>query len=260
MLYADNGIQIVSQSYSVNFQWNERWVLDSYPTFPPYPAGDWSAGYQMSADGTLTGGFTTSTSDGTRLSAYCTPPSPGTNGGAMVSTSSIGQFSLQHYSFCVHGGTLDIPAPLGIAGYESGWIQTSTQGIWDFHPSSTSLNVHLDGKGQDAISLQFGTITVQLVDKSSSTTLLAINPQQDPYTFNNDYPLNVDPSHLYEFSISEASLTSGLDTATADITASLTSPIPEPSLLNFWALLGGVSLIRLTWWRRRGHHSSISGA
>ena len=259
VLHAQNGINMVSQSYSVSFQWNETWSLYSYPAFTPYPAGAWSAGYQADASGNIAGGYNASTSGGSPLTASCLPPSPASSGGgAMDSESGVSQFSLYHSSGCVVDGT-PFSAPLGTALFDSGGIRTSTQGIWDFHPIGVSLNVHLDGVISSAISFQFEDATVQLTDKTTSTTLLSITPNWVGayYTFGGDYPFAVDPSHLYEFSISEASSTFDLDNAYTQITASLASPVPEPSLLNFWALLGGVSLIRLTWLRRSGHLSPI---
>lgn len=251
-----NGIDIVSQSYSVDIQWSERWILEVSPPVPPsyepYPPGDWSAGYEPSPSGDITGGYNMSTSDGSPITASSWPPAPTAEGQTMWSEASIDRFSFHHHTRCAFTGVA-YTTPLGYAFRNPAGIQTSTQGIWDFRPTAGSLNIHIEGLFATEYGPPWATLSIELRDVTSSSSLLSIagagpTPTDDPFEAPGgaNYLFVVDPGHLYEFTVSGSSATSDNDFMDADILASFTS-VPEPSTLG----LAGLGALALMVARRR---------
>jgi hypothetical protein len=226
---------MVSESYNISASWGETWTWyppqDGGPV--PYPAGDWSAGYQVSPSGTITGGYNLSSSDGMPLSASTAAPSP-LGAGDLRSSASIGLFSVQNSTYAAHKTELS-PAPLG--GYVEfvGAIETSLQADWLFSPIGNSLEVHLNAN-LSCDDPNTGGFLVTLTDMTDSTTLLNLAGQEmmDPHWAANTFAVN--PSDIYEFSISETDYsTYDLDALGYNVTASITS-VPEPGVCQLLSL------------------------
>lgn len=214
-LYADfvDGIQMVSQSYSISAQWNEHVLRDGLDTI-------------------YTGGYDLSTSDGTPVTASTVDILH-----YLGAHSSIGSFSLSDY------------ASTAIAAYGS--VQTQAQGLWDFSPEGSSLNVNLSIHAQYSwYGLAYGGLSVTLTDMTTSSTLLNVVNPVEPYSNpvgyygQTNYTFVVDPSHVYEFVLSGHSNDFDGDGISLDISAVVTS-VPEPASLSLLAFgLLGVTLLR----------------
>lgn len=221
VLHAQNGIQILSQSYSISASWNATWYDGNGQL---YPLGDWSAGYSSYP---MTGGYSLSSSDGSPVAASTASPNP--FGGTVLSASaSIDLFSVQNNATAgMYRDPLNPDAP-----YVTGWANTSVQADWFFSPAGNNLDVHLSDSwdyNSDGIPPQNpNVITSTLRDITDSITLLNINPISG--TSIGDYSYVVNPSHIYEFVVtgySEFGLSyNGF--ASQSASASITS-VPEPA-------------------------------
>lgn len=200
--YVD-GIELVSESYHITAEWTETYSLGGEPT-------NYSGGYDLS------------TLDGSPVSAATAGHFNGVNANA-----NIDKFSLYDESSAG-------PA----TGIYYGTIQTQAQGVWEFRPANNLLNVGLSINAYYSYyGLQFGGLTVTLIDTTDSSTLLnLVNPLSyagasgDGYYGETNYLFAVDPGRVYAFSISGYSDSYDYDNTSLDITASMTS-VPEPSCL-----------------------------
>ena len=237
LLHAQNGIQIISQSYNISASWSAIWELGQplYVTAGPYPLGDWSAGYSSYP---ITGGYNLSSTDGSPLAASTVAITPGpaiqsyyNASSPLTASASIDLFSLQNNAQGYPYASYQIQGSAGAGYFLNGSIQTSVQASWLFSPDFNSLDASIITSGGNAFGTQFANISVTLTDMTDSTTLLNIVPSDpnNPFSFasSGDYQITVDPSHVYELSLSGWSDTFNGDDISENISASLTS-VPEP--------------------------------
>ena len=230
--YAQNGIQIFSQSYNISASWSVTWVNAD----GPIPLGDWSAGYSSYP---MTGGYSLSSTDGTPLSASTAAPAPTDSGldHAWTAWAGIDLFSVQNNSL---GGDYPWYSDSWIGG---GGIIASVQADWFFSPSGNDLDVQISDwwdYNEDGVPPNNpNVITSTLIDVTDSTTLLSVVNDNVRFSY------AVNPSHVYEFVISGYSSLgagySGFSDQTAS--ASITS-VPEPSALGILAVGMAVSFVR----------------
>lgn len=245
MLPAQSGIQILSQSYNINAAWSVSWWQNG----SPYPLGDWSAGYSSYP---MTGGYNLSSTDGTPLAASTaavTPPAApminvgGQNSPYESASASIGLFSVQDqaYAYATGGPPSFAPDPTAIyMGSQDSYVNTSVQAVWQFSPMNNSLDASISG----LVTADYGPVIgmVTLSDLTDSTSLL--NTQYSSFNSSSeDYQFSVNPSDVYELSISGSAQASDNDSIGLNISASITSA-PEPGscgllslgLAVFWGL------------------------
>ena len=239
LIQAQNGIQIISQNYNISASWGVIWALGDYGDTTPYPLGDWSAGYSSYP---MTGGYNLSSTDGSPLAASTAAITPGpatqpyyNATSPLTASASIDLFSLQNHAQGYPYGSYQIQGSAGAGYFLNGSIQTSVQASWLFSPDFNSLDASIITSGSDAFGPDFANMIVTMTDLTDSTTLLNIVPSdpnnQFSFASSGDYQMTVDPSHVYELSISGWSDTFDGDDISENISASLTSvpePVPEP--------------------------------
>jgi hypothetical protein len=144
---------MVSESYNISASWNLYWWWDSQipgadngPQPQPYPLGNWSAGYQVSPSGAITGGYDLSSSDGSPVAASTGSASP-LGWSDLIASASIGLLSVQNYATAYPYGYTDafpgFSPPLGGSLDWQGNVQTSVQAVWLFSPIYNSLEVNI---------------------------------------------------------------------------------------------------------------------
>jgi hypothetical protein len=233
LLHAQNGIQIVSQSYNISASWTE----DIYSsTAPPitYPLGDWSAGYSSYP---LGGGYNLSSSNGSPVAVSTASPSPKLGFNPLTASSSINQFSVQNSASAYLENDSQGVGAGAAEWYLEGDIDTFVQADWFFQTTGNSLDINISAYALETYGWHFGTFDVALSDVTSSTSLLDVTPSGNlpGYSLTNDYSFAVNPSDIYKFSISESTLTSDIDFPTENVTASITST-PEPGICSLLSL------------------------
>jgi hypothetical protein len=217
-----DGIEMVSQSYSISAQW---WGIHEDDS-GPYPV---STNYA--------GGYNVSTSDGTPVTASTAAPF-----NVLTANASIDRFSFQDYSSCPYhsgGGFLN----------GSAMIQTQAQGLWDFQTAGNFLNINLNISAfYSYYGTDLGGLTITLTDTTTSSTLLnVLNPvtyEEESCYEQTNYTFAVDPGHVYEFAVSGYSDSFDEDDTSLNISALVTS-VPEPASLSLLAVgMFGITLLR----------------
>lgn len=212
-----NGIEILSQKYSVHSAWC----------------------YQWEGNPTVQGHDDRSSTDGSPVSFGMMDPL----GGAVSISNGIDRFSFHNEAHAMLAGWNPVMS----------WTSTKDQASWQFKPLGTTLGIDLDISESNDLCLYAG-IMISLQDMTDSTTLMSLDtfaarninpePTTPPCAFGEcvmeiDELFAVSPAHLYEFKISAWSNIYDGDYALQSVTASLISTVPEPSSL--WLLCLGLS-------------------
>jgi len=230
-----NSINLLYANFSIQHTLNEVYNLYQYPSGTP---SDTDCG------GPYIGNFSNSTSTsisndtGVPISARTSSAN-----GAVMAESSIGLFSVQNYAKAV-SGSIPIYLPEGIAYFGGAPTYNGTTAItnviasWGFQPYGTSLSVELFFSQSLTPYGPYGAtegdcLSLKLWDTSNAAILLSLDSGEPTYyySYSNDLTFLVDPTHIYQFDVSEKSYhvydSNGLQQS---VTAAFTS-VPEPLTL-----------------------------
>jgi len=212
LLQAQSGIQILSQSYSINATWQD-------------------GGSSRGTPAPVAGGYNLSSSNGSPVSA-----SSGSASGRVTASASIDLFAV--YQSAIASDGYD-----GDWNYIWGRAQQTVQADWLFCPIVDSLDFTINAsKSATPSSMTSSGFTLTLSDVTDATVLLNFDTAQNGNGLEADYTYAVNPSDIYKFSISGWANTfpnNGWESFSHNINASITS-VPEPTtaLLLLSALAG----------------------
>jgi hypothetical protein len=221
-----NGVNILSQSYSVSGSYGFTWNQD-----------DGNMGGALYSQGS--GTFGESSNDGTPLNGgYATPsPSfPGLTSGLYVN------YSINTFAFQFNGFALQNQFPitgsdgLGYWMIKSG-ITSSAQASWLFQPTSENQQIILN-LFQNGSYFYDQNLAVTLTDVTDLNALLAYSygfgvswPGQAAQT----YAFSLNPNDQYQLTVSSQSGTYDSDDLNQQFSASI-EPAPEPSTFCLFPL------------------------
>lgn len=240
-----NGIQMLDQSYYLSAQWDESWWWSSPDNsfLQPYPAGDWSAGYDISPSGKITGGNWLGSSDGSPVALSVASPSP-VGGSPLAASMNIGLFSVQNtVSAAPNGPAASFQAPIGGTVFYTGTIQTTVQASWLFSPLSDAMDVSIDNSFYNLYGSDYAGLNATLMDATTGDTLLNIANTD----FGGAYVFAVNPNDLYQLKILGWSDTYASDQAKVKFDANIASApstitfVPEPEVC--WLLPFGFAVL-----------------
>lgn len=240
---------MLDQNYYVSAQWDENWWWyppDNPDQAQPYPLGDWSAGYNVSPSGEISGGGWMGSSDGSPVALTAEGASPLVNN-PLGASANISRFSVQN-SAHADPGNVFYPAPIGGNAFYAGTIQTVVQADWLFSPMGSVLEVGVNDSFYDRYGSDYGGLAATLIDTTTGHALLNIVNS----SLSANYTFAVHPQDVYELNVSGWSDTFDSDDAVESFTATIVS-VSEPGTCVL-LLLGSLLLVRFRNGSGTGHH------